>query len=735
MSSNETVAYTNIHHMHARAQDAAADDDRPEKAPISEEPAASVDLYAPSAYFNREMSWLAFDWRVLNEALDPALPLLERLKFICITASNLDEFYMIRVAGLKQQIELGVTDLASDGMTADETLQAVREEVCRMNKAMSDCFLNEIMPGLEKEGVHLHPYTALDEESRRWCETYFIEHVFPVLSPLAIDPGHPFPHLLNRSLNLVITVVDSITLEERIAVVQVPPVVPRLVHIPVKQGGYHYVLLGEVIAENANALFPGLQVKEAFRFRVTRNADLDIADDEASDLLKSIEEQIRRRRWGAVVRAEVDHHMPRNIARMLQSAMHLQENEMYPVEGPLNLADFVDLVKLPIKHLKDPPFTPRIIEDLRGDHNIFDRVRERDLFFHHPYDSFSSVVEFIEAAADDTNVLAIKQTLYRTSGDSSIVKALARAALNGKQVTAFVELKARFDEENNIIWARQLEQAGVHVVYGIIGLKTHCKFALIVRREKTGLRTYVHLSTGNYNEITARLYTDFGVMTCREDIAFEATGLFNYLTGYSHQTHWQKIIVAPISLRQKILALIQREMKNKKEGKPAGIVAKLNAVVDAQVIRALYRASQAGVQIDLVVRGICCLKPGVPGLSDNIRVTSIIGRFLEHTRVFVFENEGDPEVFFSSADWMPRNLNRRVEAMWVVEEPTIKERILNHIIPTVLSDTAKSYVLQPDGRYIRPDAPQDGVRIASQEMFIRYAEVAYRERHDDEDEE
>ncbi|MBR9976337.1 MAG: polyphosphate kinase 1, partial [Bacteroidetes bacterium] len=632
-------------------------------------------------------------------------------------------------------IELEVTDLPPDGMTPDEVLQAVRSEVCLMNKAMADCFQQDILPGLEREGVHLHRYEDLDEESQRWCEVYFIDHVFPVLSPLAIDPGHPFPHLLNRSLNLVIAVVDSITEDERIAVVQVPPVVPRLVHIPVKKGGYHYVLLGEVIAANANALFPGLQVKESFRFRVTRNADLDIADDEASDLLKTIEEQIRRRRWGAVVRAEVDHDMPRYVLRLLQNAMHLDDRDVYPVEGPLNLADFMDFVKLPIKHLKDPPFTPRIIEELRGDHNIFDRVRERDLFFHHPYDSFSSVVELIEVAAEDPNVLAIKQTLYRTSGDSSIVKALARAALNGKQVTAFVELKARFDEANNIIWARQLEQAGVHVVYGIIGLKTHCKLALVVRREKGGLRTYAHLSTGNYNEITSRLYTDFGIMTSREEMAFEATGLFNYLTGYSHQTNWNRIIIAPISLRQKVLALIQREMENKKAGKNAGIVVKLNALVDAQVIRALYRASQAGVRIDLVVRGICCLRPGVPGLSENIRVTSIVGRFLEHTRVFVFDNDGDPEIYFSSADWMPRNLNRRVEAMFIVEEPVTKDRILNHVLPTILEDTAKSYVLQSDGTYVRPEVPPGAVRLNSQDMFIRYAEIAYRERDQDEDEE
>ena len=734
--ANETNTYTNIHQLHARAQDAASED-RPGDGTAAGRAAGTgapgVDLYAPEAYFNRELSWLDFNWRVLNEALDPAIPLLERLKFLSITASNLDEFYMIRVAGLKQQIELQVTDLPSDGMTPEEVLNAVRLEVCRMNKAMADCFLKDILPGLEREGVHLHAYADLDDEARRWCETYFIEHVFPVLSPLAIDPGHPFPHLLNRSLNLVITVVDSVTEEERIAVVQVPPVVPRLVHIPVRKGGHHYVLLGEVIAANANALFPGLTVKDAYRFRVTRNADLDIADDEASDLLKTIEEQIRRRRWGAVVRAEVDHHMPANVLRMLQKAMHLDDRDVYPIEGPINLADFMDLVKLPIKHLKEPPFTPRIIEELRGDHNIFDRVRERDLFFHHPYDSFSSVVELIEVAADDPNVLAIKQTLYRTSGDSSIVKSLARAALNGKQVTAFVELKARFDEENNIIWARQLEQAGVHVVYGIIGLKTHCKLALVVRREKGGLRTYVHLGTGNYNEITSRLYTDFGIMTSREQMAFEATGLFNYLTGYSHQTNWDKIIIAPISLRQKLLGLIQREMEHKKEGKKARIVAKLNALVDAQIIRALYRASQAGVRIDLVVRGICCLRPGVPGLSENIRVTSIVGRFLEHTRVFVFDNDGDPEIYFSSADWMPRNLNRRVEAMFVVEEEMIKDRILHHVVPTILEDTAKSYVLQSDGTYVRPAVPEGAVRLNSQEMFIRYAEIAYRERDEDED--
>jgi polyphosphate kinase len=727
---SEAKTSGSIHEIHMRAQDTASmDRDREFRADEAVIPAFHpVDLYSPEAYFNRELSWLDFNWRVLNEALDPSVPLLERLKFIAITAANLDEFFMIRVAGLKQQIELGVTDLPSDGMTAEATIDAIRAEVCRMNKAMSDCFTVDILPGLEREGVYLHAYENLDAASREWCEKYFIDQVFPVLSPLAIDPGHPFPHLINRSLNLILNVVDSITSQERIAVVQVPPVVPRLVSIPGRSDGYHYVLLGEVIAANANALFPGLSVRDSHRFRVTRNADLEIADDEASDLLKTIEEQIRRRRWGAVVRMEVDSGMPAKVLRILQNALHLSEREIYSVEGPLNLADFMALTSLPLPHLKDPRFAPRIVSELRVAQDIFTRVKDRDIFFHHPYDSFSSVVEFIETAADDPAVLAIKQTLYRTNGDSNLVRALARAAETGKQVTAFVELKARFDEENNIIWARQLEQAGVHVVYGIIGLKTHCKVSLVVRRERGSLRTYVHLSTGNYNEITSRVYTDFGLLSCREDLAFEAAELFNYLTGYSHQTEWNKIIIAPISLRQKLLGLIQREADFQKAGVQGRIIAKMNALVDAQIIRALYRASIAGVQIDLIVRGICCLRPGVPGLSENIRVRSIVGRFLEHSRVFVFGNADNPEIYCSSADWMPRNLNRRVEAMFMVEDPLISDRILDHILPTSLADNVKSYELLPDGRYVRPVVDSAQPRVNSQEAFIRYAEMASRER-------
>jgi polyphosphate kinase len=517
-----------------------------------------------------------------------------------------------------------------------------------------------------------------------------------------------------------------------VAVVQVPPVLPRLVEIPTYTYGHHYTLLGEVIEAHANYLFPGLELKESSPFRVSRDADLEIADDEASDLLKTIEEQLRRRRWGEVVRLEVSKGMPQTARRTLMTAMKLSERDVYEIEGPIHLADFMQLCTLNIAQLKNPPFSPRIAVQLRGSTNIFQSIRQEDILLHHPYDSFSSVIEFIEAAADDPSVLAIKQTLYRTSGDSVIVQALARAAENGKQVTAFVELKARFDEANNIVWARALERAGVHVVYGIIGLKTHCKLALIIRREKDGLWTYVHMSTGNYNETTARLYTDFGYMTCRPDFGYEATALFNYLTGYSHQAEWTKLIVSPISMRQQVLALIQREVQNHSADKPGRIIAKMNALVDAQVIRALYRASQAGVKIDLIIRGICCLKPGVQGVSENITVRSIVGRFLEHTRVFVFGNGGATEIFLASADWMPRNLNRRVESMWPIESPALKDRMLTEILPLLLADNTKAWQLSSNGIYRKPVVTGEEDHIICQEEFITLADAPYSEReHDD----
>jgi len=726
---------TNIHRLYADAQDAVLDDIHSEKiAHRAEETgggAAKADLYAPEVYINRELSWLDFNWRVLHEALDETNPLLERLKFLAITSSNLDEFFMIRVAGLRQQIDLGVTDVPPDGMLPSETIDKINVSVSHMVYEMSQCFLGEIVPGLREEGVCLHLFNDLAEKAREYCNKYFFETVFPVLTPLAIDPGHPFPHLLNRSINLMMTVRDKVTNENRIALVQVPPVLPRRVKIPPYDFGYHYTLLGGVIEANAHMLFPGLELVESAPFRVTRDADLEIADDEASDLLKTIEEQLRRRRWGAVVRVEVSKQMPQTARKLLMSAMKLSPRDVYEVDGPLHLADFMPLTRLDVPTLKDRPFSPRIAVQLRGSESIFESIRHEDVILHHPFDSFSSVVEFIESAADDPSVLAIKQTLYRTSGESQIVQALARAAENGKQVTAFVELKARFDEENNIVWARALERAGVHVVYGIIGLKTHCKLALVVRQERDGIKTYVHISTGNYNETTARVYTDFGLMTCRPDVGFEATALFNYLTGYSHQMDWKKLIVSPISMRQQVLALIQREIAKQGEGRGGRIIAKMNSLVDAQIIRALYRASQAGVKIELIIRGICCLKPGLPGVSDNITVKSIVGRFLEHTRVFVFHNGGETEIFLSSADWMPRNLNRRVEVMWAIDSVRLKDRILNEILPPILADNLKSWYLAPNGIYRKPVVSEKEKRISSQDEFVKIAESMYWDREDE----
>jgi len=730
----QKTATTNIHQLHAKQQDEAAVALLPGEKRIGEiggdaPPTRSVhDLYDSGVYFNRELSWLDFNQRVLNEALDPDVPLLERVKFLAIASSNLDEFFMIRVAGLEDQVALGAQDIPPDGFTPDEALDSINKTVSRMMKTMSDCFLNDISPALEREGICLHGYNDMDTAARAWCETFFFDNVFPVLTPLAIDPGHPFPHLLNRSLNLLMTIEDRITHEDRIAVVQVPPILPRLIRIPTLKTGDHYAFLGEIIAANADALFPGLKVKNWCRFRVTRNADFEIAEDEASDLLKTIEEQVRRRRWGAVVRLEADHRMPKKQRKQLMRAMRIGERSVYCIHGPMNLADLIQLATLPKRHLKYRQFVPRPAQRLRRDADIFDMIRSGDVLLHHPYDSFLPVVNFIETAAEDQSVLAIKQTLYRAGGgESAIVKALARAAENGKQVTAFVELKARFDEENNIIWARSLERAGVHVVYGILGLKTHCKVAIVVRKEKKLLRTYVHLATGNYNEDTARLYTDMGILTCDEEIGYEAASLFNYLTGYSHQVEWNSIIVAPISMRQKLLTLIQREAKLHTPKRPGRIIAKLNSLVDAQIIRALYRASQTGVQIDLIVRGICCLRPGLPGISVNIRVRSVLGRFLEHSRVFVFGSDEREEVYLSSADWMPRNLNRRVELMVRVSDEKLRKQLTREILPVYLDENAAVYELQPDGNYVRSGSRSGGEAFNIMEHFIRATEAALKE--------
>lgn len=703
---------------------------------LTEDKPITHDLYSPELYFNRELSWLSFNERVLKEALDESVPLLERLKFLAIVSSNLDEFFMIRVAGLRQQWELGVVDAPPDGMTPEEQLKAIGERVSLMVASQGKCLTESILPALEKEGIVIHQYAALDEKAQNQMRSYFIDEVFPVLTPLAIDPGHPFPHLLNRSLNLLVRVIDSQNDFDRIAVVQVPGVLPRLVHVTSYKQGHHYIPLEQVIAANADELFPGLQVTEWYPFRVTRNADLDIAEDEASDLLKTIEEELHRRRWGKVVRLEIDKRVPKELRKRLSKPLGIKKYDVFHIDGPLNIADFMALLKLDFKHLKDKLFTPRVVEQVRNAPDIFQAIQERDILLHHPYESFSSVVEFIQAAAEDPKVLAIKLTLYRTNGESQIVKALALAAENGKQVTACVELKARFDEENNIVWARALEQAGVHVVYGLIGIKIHCKVALVVRKEKTGIRTYLHMSTGNYNEVTARVYTDIGLLTCNPDFGYEASALFNYLTGYSNQTEWNKIIISPVSMRQHLLALIQREASKSAVGgeeNTGQIIAKINSLVDAQLIRALYRASQAGVNIYLLVRGICCLKPGIPGLSERITVRSIVGRFLEHGRIFYFKNGGEEEVYLSSADWMPRNLNRRVETLFPIEQDDLRKRLLNDILGLQIRDNVKACELCADGSYVRVQ-PIDGEAVVnSQEEFINIAQRPYIPPKDESD--
>lgn len=702
--------------------------------PIPDKP-IPLDLYSPEVYFNRELSWLSFNERVLGEALNDSVPLLERLKFLTIVSSNLDEFFMIRVAGLRQQWELGVQDAPPDGMTPEEQLRAIGERVTQMVRLQSRCFLDEIKPAMESEGICIHEYASLDETAQNGLRAYFLDEVFPILTPLAIDPGHPFPHLLNRSLNLILVVVDPETQHERIAVVQVPNVLKRLVSCDSYKAGNHFIPLEQIIAANADELFPGLQVREWYPFRVTRNADIEIAEDEASDLLKTIEEEVHRRRWGNVVRLEVSHLMPKRIRKLLSKPLRLKKYDVFHIEGPLNLVDFQTLLKLDSKHLKEKSYTPRVVEQIRNAPDIFQAIQQRDILLHHPYESFSSVVDFIEAAAEDPKVLAMKLTLYRTNGDSKIVKALAAAAENGKQVTACVELKARFDEENNIVWARALEQAGVHVVYGVMGYKIHCKIALIVRKEKTGIRTYVHLSTGNYNEVTARLYTDVGLLTCNPDFAYEATALFNYLTGYSKQKDWNHIIISPTSMRQQILALIQRETAKHSEENPGRIIVKMNALVDAQIIRALYRASQAGVRIDLLIRGICCLKPGIPGVSERITVRSIVGRFLEHSRIFYFKNGGEEEVYLSSADWMPRNLNRRIETLFPIEQPELRQRMIDQVLPIYLQDNVKARELQSDGNYVSVPVAESETKVNSQEVFLLLAQRPFVEKRDEEDEE
>jgi polyphosphate kinase len=689
------------------------------------EPAPPVLVPGPALFVNRELSWLEFNERVLAEARNPDVPLLERLKFLTIVAANLDEFFMVRVAGLMGQRLAEVADQPADGMTAAAQLEAVSRRARRMFDDMSIALREELFPELAAHGVRITTMRELDAASREHVRQHFRTQVLPVLTPLAIDPGHPFPHLRNKSLNLIAMLAGNRQKDTApaFAVVQVPGVLKRLVQVPGMEGRASFVLLDDIIAAHIGELFPGFRCLGAWPFRLVRNFDLSIDDEEAEDLLESVQQEVRRRDRGAAVRLTIDASASPEAIDMLRESLKLSQEFVYPFDGPLNLVDLIALAQPLDKEpgLRDDAFRPQVLPPFRDEENPFEIIAKGDVLLHHPYESFDPVVQFVEHAAHDPQVLAIKQTLYRTSGDSPIVKSLVRAAENGKQVTALVEIKARFDEENNIVWARKLEESGVHVVYGLVGLKTHAKAALVVRREGEQLRRYVHLGTGNYNPSTARLYTDVSLFTARPEFGEDATSLFNLLTSCTAPPTWRKVTVAPLGLHERILGLVEREAANARAGRPARIIAKMNALVDPDVILALYRASIAGVEIDLIVRGICCLRPGIPGVSERIRVTSIIDRFLEHARVFLFEAGGAREVYATSADWMPRNFQRRVEVLFPIEDEAIKARLVREILGTQLEDNVKAWRMRPDGSYVRKTPAEGDAPVRCQRRFLALA--------------
>jgi polyphosphate kinase len=682
----------------------------------------AVALDSPSLYINRELSWLEFNGRVLDEARDPKVPLLERLKFLAIFGSNLDEFFMVRVGGLQQKVHAGiVVGSGADRMPPREQLERIHKAVSQLSEEAYTCLARDLLPALEREHIVLRGPEQLSDADRRHLSEVFRNEIYPVLTPLAIDPGHPFPHLLNKSLNLAVMLQRPGHPEQLFAVVQAPAVLSRFVALPAEQG-HAFTPLETVIRLHLAELFPGMKMEQATVFRVTRNSEYEIDDDEVEDLLKAIEEEVRKRRRGDAVRLEIEADAPPEVQQFLMAALDLQPSDAYPISGLVDLTGLFQIHGLPGYHeLRDPPFVPQPVPDFMQASSIWAAIRARDILVHHPYESFGPVIDFVEAAAKDERVLAIKQTLYRTSSDSPIVRALQHAADNGKQVTAVIELKARLDEERNILWARELEKAGVHVVFGFIGLKTHCKVALVVRREEEGIRRYVHLASGNYNPQTARIYTDLGYFTCNPDFCEDASALFNYLTGYGELPQWRKLIVAPSMLQVFMLERIQQEIEEQQAGRQGRIIAKINGLLEPAIVQALYRASQAGVRIDLVCRGICALRPQVPGVSENIHVMSIVDRFLEHSRIFYFGNNGDPQVYIGSADWMDRNLSRRVEVVFPIEPPELKQRLIREILAISLADNVKACELLPDGSYqrITPGPGQPALR--SQERFLEMA--------------
>ena len=685
-------------------------------------PAPPPPLDDPSLYYSRELSWLEFNDRVLEEAIDERNPLLERLKFMAIFSTNLDEYFMIRVAAIKQQIAAEVQRRSNDGRLPEEQLHAISLRLRSSLDRFMHLLQDELLPALDREQIRILRYRDLDERQRTQLRQTFLDRVFPVLTPLAVDQGHPFPYISNLSLSLGVEMYENTDEgpEMHFARVKVPASLSRLMPLDAPADRKHFVLLEDVIAHNLDSLFPGMQIRAAYLFRVTRDADLDLQEDEADDLLRAIESELRKRRFGEPVRLEVDARMPQHLREMLLEALSLSEVDLYEIDGGLGTSDLWTIVNLERPELHDAPFSPSIPKRLVGQSDIFAAIREGDLLLHHPYDSFDPVVQFVQQAAEDPHVLAIKQTLYRTSGTSPVVRALMEAAENGTQVAALIELKARFDEENNIHWARTLELVGAHVVYGFPGMKVHAKVIMIVRDEPDGIKRYVHIGTGNYNEKTARIYTDFSLFTCRPDIGADVTNLFNRLTGFSKAKVYEKLLVAPTSLREGFQNLIRREAEHARAGRPARIVAKLNAISDARTVRELYAASQAGVPIELIVRGMCELRPGIPGVSETIRVRSIVGRFLEHSRFFVFENGGQREMYMGSADWMGRNLDRRVEITVPVLDNALQQQIWDDVLEPLLADNTKTRWLRSDGTYVRR-LPADGEPLfCAQEALLEH---------------
>ena len=691
----------------------------------------TINLRDPGLYINRELGLLEFQRRVLEEAQDPKNPLLDRVKFLSIVGSNLDEFFMVRVAGLKKQVESGIITTSADGLTPSELLASIRKIGMQIMTQARNFLHSELIPELAKAGIFILDYKNLDERQKSNVDRYFDEVIFPVITPLGFDPGHPFPHISNLSLNLALTVKDSRGKEHFVRIKVPTNLMPRFVPIRRSSGGsrkdgtvpyrHYFVCIEQVISEHAWKFFPGMKVLDVHPFRVTRDADMEIQELEASDLLETMEQSVRQRRFGSVVRLTINPNMPARMRELLIENLEIDRNDVYVLEGHLGLGELMEIFQIDRYDLKEKsfiPFTPYILRDIHADSNIFPIIQQGDILLHHPYDSFTPVIDFLKIAARDPDVLAIKQTLYRVGRKPPVVDALLEAQMNGKQVAVLVELKARFDEESNIGWAKMLEREGVHVIYGLLGLKTHSKIALVIRKEGDGIRRYVHLATGNYNAVTAQLYEDIGMFTCDEEIGADATDLFNYLTGFSQKSDYRKLLVAPVNLRSRIESLIEREIEHQNKTGNGYLIFKVNALVDERMISKLYKASQSGVKVDLIVRSICGLRPGLEGISENIRVISIVGRFLEHSRIYYFHNGGEEEIYLGSADLMPRNIDRRVEVLFPVEDKNLVKHIRNDILDIYLQDNLNSRLMHPEGNYERISPDGNKPTLNSQAWFL-----------------